>query len=91
MGMFSLLDAVLDRPMEEILKDLPLAGDIRATLLGEPSKTAGLPEALELARAYEAADWQKMKQVAKASRVPFIRLARAYVDAVHWSDQIFKY
>ena len=36
MGMFSVLDALLDYPLPEILKDLPIADEIKNALLGEP-------------------------------------------------------
>ncbi len=36
MGMFSVLDALLDHPLPEILKDLSIASEIKDALLGEP-------------------------------------------------------
>jgi c-di-GMP-related signal transduction protein len=34
MGMFSLLDTVLDRPLKEILEEIPISEDIKAALGG---------------------------------------------------------
>ena len=42
LGMFSAIDAILDRPLEEILKDLPLTDDIKDALSGKPNRLRGV-------------------------------------------------
>jgi c-di-GMP-related signal transduction protein len=53
-GLFSVMDAVLDRPLEEIVRELALPERVRAALLGQPGV---LHDALSAARAYERAEW----------------------------------
>jgi EAL and modified HD-GYP domain-containing signal transduction protein len=37
MGMFSMVNAFLDRPMDDILTDLPLASPVKTALMGKPN------------------------------------------------------
>ena len=54
MGLFSCMDVLLGRPMEEILEDLPIQTSIKEALLG---KTNLFKTVLDLGIAYEKADW----------------------------------
>ncbi len=54
LGMFSLLDAILDQPMPSIVDEIPLSEEIRQTLLG---KQTHMRQALDLAISYQHADW----------------------------------
>ena len=85
--MFSLVDAILDRPMTEILKDLPLMADIKEALLGV---SGPLRAVLDYAVAYESGDWEKMLEIAGTlgldeSGVPLLHQA-----AVAWAEQSFQ-
>ncbi len=54
MGLFSLVDALMDRPLEELLEELTLADDIVAGLLGADN----LPGRVHrCAVALEAGEW----------------------------------
>ncbi|MBU0729179.1 MAG: HDOD domain-containing protein [Proteobacteria bacterium] len=67
-GMFSLLDALLDKSMAFILEGLSLSEDINDALLGKrPSK---LMASLYLAKAYESGAWKTAVQLAKKLEVP---------------------
>lgn len=56
-GLFSVMDAVLDRPLTEIIAELALTSDVRGALLGEPGN---LHEALQAAIAYEQGAWARL-------------------------------
>lgn len=66
-GMFSLLDVLLDQPMETILKEINLSEDITDTLLGMP--TGPLANVLLLAKAYERGAWKWVARVANALKI----------------------
>ncbi|MBC8318374.1 MAG: HDOD domain-containing protein [Desulfobulbaceae bacterium] len=66
-GMFSLLDVLLDQPMETILKEINLSEDITDTLLGMP--TGPLGNVLLLAKAYERGAWKWVARVSEALNV----------------------
>ena len=87
LGLFSLLDAVLDEPIGSVLNSAPLAADIRQALLGEAVDTPDLAEILGLARGLERADWDSVETLRQRIGLPHGLLASAYIDAVHWADQ----
>jgi len=62
-GMCSLLDAILERPMKDVLRDLPLDPETQAALLGEDNKTRRL---LDCVIAYENGQWDRCVQLAKS-------------------------
>ena len=54
MGLLSVTDAILDRPMQQVLSTLPIAPEVRAALCGEPNHYR---DVYDLMLAYERADW----------------------------------
>ncbi|MBI3473090.1 MAG: EAL domain-containing protein [Candidatus Solibacter usitatus] len=87
-GMFSLLDAMLDRPMEELLGELGVASSVRRVLLG--SAPAGDRPALVLdaVRAYEAAEWEAATASATSLGVSEEVLPSLYAQSTEWVAQI---
>jgi EAL and modified HD-GYP domain-containing signal transduction protein len=55
-GLFSLIDALIDRPMEEALKPLPLIDDVKDALL---HRKGLMGKALDCVEAYEQCDWDQ--------------------------------
>ncbi len=86
MGLFSLVDAFMDRPLEEILTELPIADEAKWALLGKPSSFADI---YHLALAYEEADWQTFGALATRLGLPESAGPEIYRQAVHWANQIF--
>jgi len=82
-GLFSLLDALLNAPLEELLARIPVAEDIREALLRQRGPLATL---LDAAKSCERGDWQRLE----ASSVPTAQCAGAYVDAVEWAENVFE-
>ena len=54
MGLLSVTDAILDRPMEQVLASLPIAPEVRDALCGKPSPYR---DVYDLLIARERADW----------------------------------
>lgn len=80
-GLFSLLDAYLDRSLEDLLEEIPLTEDVKRAILehaGEPGA------ALDAAVACERADWQALERGAIDPK----RLQRLYVSALEWTRQV---
>src|SRR6201999_2560107 len=57
MGLLSVTDAILDRPMEQVLASLPIAPEVRAALCGKPNQHR---DVYDLLLAYERADWSAL-------------------------------
>jgi c-di-GMP-related signal transduction protein len=89
-GLFSLLDALIDRPLEEILSEMSLAPDIAAVLRGEASKSDPLMAIYDLARAYEVAEWQRVEEIALQLRVAVASLGEEYCAAAGWAQQVLE-
>lgn len=84
-GLFSLLDTFLKRPMEEILKELPLAPDISDALLGKDSTISPI---LKLVLAYESTEWQKVEVLKKELNINSDILLKEYFAALKSADFI---
>jgi len=74
-GLFSVLDALLDRPMVELVADLPLSAEL-ASALRDHSGPVG--EVLATVIAYDEADWDRVN----ASGIDSQTLRSAYLDAI---------
>ena len=85
-GLLSAVDAMLDRPMLEVLNDLPLSADVKAALMG---KKEGHGRVLGLALAYERAEWDKLPAAIGGLSLDVTRLPAFYKEAVAWTSQIF--
>jgi c-di-GMP-related signal transduction protein len=81
MGMFSMVNAFLDRPMDEILADLPLASPVKTALLGKPNH---FRDVLELVKDYEKGNWVHLQQMTQKLKIKGKKVAALYLDAVEW-------
>ena len=81
MGMFSMVNAFLDRPMEDILADLPLVSPVKTALLGRPNH---FRDVLELVKDYERGDWTHLHQMTRRLKIKEKKIAALYLDAVEW-------
>ena len=79
-GMFSLLDVLLDQPMAEVLRPLSLTAEIVATLTGE--KNTPYSMILHLAKAYERGDWPEVTRLAGSVEEIFEHLPLFYETAL---------
>jgi len=87
-GMFSLLDAMLGRPLAELVEGLNLHGQITRTLLDRPHPTDKLPPLWKLVLAYERGDWDTLGAAAPALGLQPQTLTGCYAEAVKWADSI---
>ena len=85
-GLLSAVDAILDRPMLEVLQDLPLSADVKGALMG---KKDGHGRVLGLALAYERAEWDQLPTAMGNLSLDVTRLPTFYKESVSWVNQIF--
>ncbi|UAA37251.1 HDOD domain-containing protein [Paraneptunicella aestuarii] len=83
LGLFSLIDAILDKSMEDIVQALPLVEEIREALIGYKNV---LFHNLELVKAYESGSWYNTQKKARVLRLQQDSLAEMYNKAVAWSE-----
>jgi c-di-GMP-related signal transduction protein len=82
-GMFSLIDAILDQPMQRVMKELPLANDIKTALIDRKGRLIGY---LLLAETYEKGQWEHMAKVSQLMKIPQEKLPELYLEACKWSN-----
>jgi c-di-GMP-related signal transduction protein len=85
LGMCSLLDVILQKPMAEVVADLPLSTATADALLGRRNP---LRDRLDCIIAYDRADWSTCLPLIDAARVKCATLPRAYREAVRWADDL---
>lgn len=78
LGMFSLIDAVIDQPMDKILGDLPLSSQIKRALVEVKGRLAGF---IELARSYEKGQWNWVSRLSRALKLDDKILPELYMQA----------
>ncbi|MGM0417012.1 MAG: EAL and HDOD domain-containing protein, partial [Thermodesulfobacteriota bacterium] len=81
LGMFSMLDSILDAPMDEILAQLPLAQELNDALLHGSGKYGAV---LRVAREHEIDTWDTAQELGLDRDT----VVENYWEAVNWSDQL---
>jgi EAL and modified HD-GYP domain-containing signal transduction protein len=80
-GLLSLLDAILDRPLPEILEQLPLSSLVLEALAGGSSRPARI---VDTVRHQNRGDLASLSAAGFSAQAVFM----AWYDAVRWSDDI---
>lgn len=78
LGLFSVIDAMMDAPMDEVLDAIPFADDMRQALIaGEGAKGALLSSVLD----WERGDFEPDRGIEAAT------VGNAHYDALAWADK----
>jgi EAL and modified HD-GYP domain-containing signal transduction protein len=85
LGLCSLLDTMLGRPMAESLDELPVSDEVRAALLGDPGKPRTILDAI---LAYERGHWDEAAAALRTVRIDSHHLPLAYADALKWAREL---
>lgn len=79
-GLFSVLDAMLNMPLDAILKQVPLSDEIKTALLERQNEMGHM---LNCVLAYEEGDWDAVSHPG----IPADTLLNCYMDAVMWAEE----
>lgn len=85
-GILSVIDGLLERPMEEVVKELPLHDDILNTLLLKETKYKKL---YEMVLAYEKGEFDKFGDCCKEKGIHLNMMNQYYIEAVKWAEDLF--
>jgi EAL and modified HD-GYP domain-containing signal transduction protein len=85
LGLLSVLDALLDRPMKALVAELPLSQSLREALCGGAGSPMG--EVLRRAIAHEAGNWTELGPLTAAEG---LRLSSAFVTATEFARQALR-
>ncbi|RMH57246.1 MAG: HDOD domain-containing protein [Candidatus Hydrogenedentota bacterium] len=84
-GMFSLIDTLLGRPLPEILDEIGVSNEIKATLLGRNTPYSSY---FAFTRAYEEGDFDALVRLGTQLRIPEEEAVAAYLESVAWGEDI---
>jgi len=83
-GLLSLLDAILDQPIADVLKQIPVTELIREALVGGRGSAGKIVEA---ARAQDRGDFDRVAATGISSQVVFV----AWYEAIRWTDDLLSH
>lgn len=87
MGLFSLLDALIDLPLDKALHLAGVAPVISEALLGTAREDDGFRNVYRLAYHYETGDWDSVKDSAKKLKIKTSAIGEAYAESTLWAQQ----
>jgi len=87
MGMFSVLDALVDRPLDEALQEVNLGPDITSALLGTAPERDLLSCIYLLTRCNEFGDWDQVERLSQYCGISTGAVSDAYLEATLWAEQ----
>jgi EAL and modified HD-GYP domain-containing signal transduction protein len=86
LGMFSLLDALLNQPMTEVVKHLPLEDKLKGALcMVDNNEYVPL---LKLARFFEEAAFEQSDAMINQLGLDAIKTKQAYCNAIEWANKL---
>ena len=85
MGMFSMLDVLVGRPLGDVLNAMRLSDDVKHALLGRGGKYKNV---FDLVVNYQSGKWEQFLIGAKKLSVDETRVPALYLQAVEWADQV---
>lgn len=83
LGLFSMIHAILDQPMNRIMEKLPLSAAIIDALV---NGAGPLADYLKLAMDYEQGNWEKCAADAAQLNLDEASVPRFYAEACHWGS-----
>jgi EAL and modified HD-GYP domain-containing signal transduction protein len=85
LGLLSAMDAILDMPMCDVLKEIAIGEEIRNALLG---KSNGLRKILDVVLNYERGNWDEISQAAAGLGIGDEMITERYLESVDWAQQV---
>lgn len=86
-GLMSLMDAILDEPIDSVMSKLPLAKEIKDALV---EKKGVLADYIQLIQFYETANWQEANKAIQLIQLPAEQVPDAYHTAIQWANEQMK-
>jgi EAL and modified HD-GYP domain-containing signal transduction protein len=83
LGMFSLIDAILDQSMKKVMAQLPLSKNIKSALVDGNGELIGY---LSLVECYEKGQWDRVSTICQSLQIDERKLPDLYLAACKWSN-----
>jgi EAL and modified HD-GYP domain-containing signal transduction protein len=85
MGLLSLIDAMMEMSMQEVLDKIPLDHETKAVLLGQPSP---LRPVYQLMLAHESGEWEAAAELSRNLHLHSEDVAGLYWQAQEWARRV---
>ena len=85
LGLLSTIDALMDRPLAELLAEMPISPEIRSALLGDDSPAGRL---FALSQACEKGDWEALPRRCREAGIEEALAADLYRQSLEWADRM---
>ena len=85
-GLFSVLDLILNKPMEEALKMVKVSKEISDVLVKD---TGRLAPVMDFVHQYEEANWQEVSRLMILDEIDMDTVYEAYVHSLQWYRDLF--
>jgi c-di-GMP phosphodiesterase len=87
LGLFSLLEPMLDLSMAEVVEHLPLEEDLKKALCREDVRDRIW---LDIVDCFEAGDWEALDPLAESLGLPSIKISIRYYESIVWAGEYFQ-
>jgi c-di-GMP phosphodiesterase len=85
LGFFSVLDAILDQHMDQVLDEISLDPDIKGALIDPHGPNSAW---LELLKELDRGRWTDLEQKATRMSIPMNLIDSAAIEAAMWTDEV---
>jgi c-di-GMP phosphodiesterase len=85
MGFFSVLDAILDQHMDQVLDEISLDQDIKVTLIDPQAPNSAW---IGLLRELDRGSWAGLEEKAALMGIPMKLIDNAAIEAAMWTDEV---
>jgi len=85
-GILSVIDALLEKPIDEIMMELPLGEDIKNALILLPGKYT---LSYELVLDFEKGDFAEEEDWMKAIGLDYAEIHKYYYEAIEWAENLY--
>ena len=86
-GLFSLIDAFLDRPLADILAEIPIQSEIKDAIGGQENL---LGKVYHFVLSYEKGDWNRLDQQRIDMGIDETHPPQLYRQAIQWGQEAFR-
>lgn len=87
MGLFSVLDVILDMPIEEALKIVQVSNPIRDALVSDKGKLAVV---MDFIKQYENGNWHEVSRQMVIHEMDLQKVYEAYIHSLEWYGEVTK-
>jgi len=87
MGLFSIIDLILEKPMPEALDLMNVSKNIREALVDHKGSYFKI---LAFIEAYEGGNWQEVSRIMVIENIAMDDVYKAYIDTLEWYRDLFK-